>query len=125
MSFAILAGGLIGVVLRLSIQRVGLPNGIDQPAWHRTVVGALAGAFALGVLSGAAMSYPDFGISINAASAASSAALLTYCVFNGTVIARITRRPGVDLSAGVTEVLLCLAAGTVGVVIGVWTSSAL
>lgn len=97
MSLAILTGGLIGVILRLSFHRVGLPNTIDQPAWHRALATSLAGAFALGVLSGAAMSYPDPGFSINALSAAASAALLTYCGFNGAVIAGITRRSGVPL----------------------------
>lgn len=125
MSLAILTGGLIGVILRLSIHRVGLPNTTDQPAWHRALATGLAGAFALGVLSGAAMSYPDPGISINALSAAASAALLTYCGFNGAVIARISSRSGAPLSAGVIEILLCLAVGTTGVVIGIWSANAL
>jgi hypothetical protein len=123
LGLAILIGGLIGVALRLSVHR--LPTAIGEPAWQRALATGLAGALALGVLTGAAMSYSDPGISISAPSAAASAALLTYCGFNGAVIAGITRRSGVPISAGIIEILLCLAAGTTGVVIGIWSANAL
>lgn len=121
MGLAMLAGGVAGILIRLIIHRDQL-RAPTRPDSHRTFARSVAGALVLGLLTGATMSHQDSAVSITLPSVAGSAVLLTYCVFNGGIIARITRRPRVraQLAAGLTEALVCFATGTTGVIIGIW-----
>lgn len=118
-SLAIVAGAVLGILVRLLLDPPRRPGtDTDERQWRSLIIG-LTGAFVLGGLTGAAIVQPSGGASITPLSAALSSAVTTYCWFTSALVTRFVRIPSrAGPGTAALEVAAGMAAATCGVLVG-------